>query len=105
MEPECAKGLRAGCLSSPSGSGFVSLAYTKKRAHSRTSKMMRVRAGGITSPAGLINLAARLTEPARQAAGTDALGIGAGHDGLPAGFDPGHDPTPPPPPPAPRPRP
>jgi len=91
LEPECAKGLRAGCLSSPSSSGFVSLAYTKKRAHTRTAKMMRVRAGGITSPAGLISLTARLTEPARQAAGSDALWIGAGHDGLRAWFDTGYE--------------
>ena len=61
LEPECAKGLRAGCLSSPSASGFVTLAYTKKRAHARTSKTMRVRTGGITTPAGLISLAIRLT--------------------------------------------
>ena len=46
LEPECAKGLRAGCLSSPSASGFVTLAYIKKRAHARTSKTMRVRTGG-----------------------------------------------------------
>ena len=78
LEPECAKGLRAGCLSSPSPSGFVSLSYTKKRAHTRTSKTMRVRTGGIATPAGLINLVARLTEPARQAAGSDALWVGAG---------------------------
>jgi hypothetical protein len=91
LEPECAKGLRAGCLSSPSASGFVTLAYTKKRAHARTSKTMRVRAGGITTPAGLISLAIRLTEPARQTAGGDALWIGAGHDGLRAWFDTGYE--------------
>ena len=87
LEPECAKGLRAGCLSSPSASGFVTLAYTKKRAHARTSKTMRVRTGGIATPAGLISLAAGLTGPARQAAGSDALWVGAGHDGLRAWFD------------------
>jgi hypothetical protein len=91
LEPECAKGLRAGCLSSPSASGFVTLAYTKKRAHARTSKTMRVRTGGITTPAGLISLAIRLTEPARQAAGGDALWVGAGHDGPRAWFDTGYE--------------
>ena len=91
LEPECAKGLRAGCLSSPSASGFVSLAYVKKRAHARTAKTMRVRTGGITTPAGLISLAARLTEPARQAAGSDALWVGTGHDGLRAWFDTGYE--------------
>ena len=91
LEPECAKGLRAGCLSSPSPSGFVSLSYTKKRAHTRTSKTMRVRTGGIATPAGLINLVARLTEPARQAAGSDALWVGAGGSGLRAWFDTGYE--------------
>jgi len=91
LEPECAKGLRAGCLSSPSASGFVTLAYTKKRAHARTSKTMRIRTGGITTPAGLISLVIRLTEPARRAAGSDALWAGAGHDGLRAWFDTGYE--------------
>ena len=93
LEPECAKGLRSGCLSSPSSSGFVSLSYTKKRAHARTSKTMRVRTGGIATPAGLIRLVARLTEPARQAAGSDALwvGAGAGGGGLRAWFDTGYE--------------
>jgi hypothetical protein len=91
LEPECAKGLRAGCLSSPSASGFVTLAYTKKRAHARTSKTMRVRTGGITTPAGLISLVIRLTAQARQAAGGDALWTGAGHDGLRAWFDTGYE--------------
>lgn len=89
LEPECAKGLRASCLSSPSG-GFVTLAYTKKRAHTRTSKTMRIRSGGITTPAGLITLVATLTGPARQATGSDALWAGAGHDGLRVWFDTGY---------------
>lgn len=91
LEPECAKGLRSGCLSSPSSSGFVSLSYTKKRAHARASKTMRVRAGGIATPAGLIRLVARLTEPARLAAGSDALWVGAGGSGLRAWFDTGYE--------------
>src|SRR6266571_3717557 len=91
LEPECAKGLRAGCLSSPSPSGFVSLSYTKKRAHTRTSKTMRVRTGGIATPAGLISLVIRLTEPARRAAGGDALWAGAGPGGLRAWFDTGYE--------------
>jgi hypothetical protein len=91
LEPECAKGLRSGCPSSPSSSGFVSLSYTKKRAHARTSKTMRVRAGGIATPAGLIRLVARLTEPARLAADSDALWVGAGGSGLRAWFDTGYE--------------
>ena len=91
LEPECAKGLRSGCLSSPSSSGFVSPSHTKKRAHARASKTMRVRAGGIATPAGLIRLVARLTEPARLAAGSDALWVGAGGSGLRAWFDTGYE--------------
>jgi hypothetical protein len=91
LEPECAKGLRSGCLSSPSPSGFVSLSYTKKRAHARTSKTMRVRTGGIATPGGLIRLVARLTEPARQAAGSDALWAGASGTGPRAWFDTGYE--------------
>ena len=52
---------------------------------------MRVRTGGIATPAGLINLVARLTEPARQAAGSDALWVGAGGGGLRAWFDTGYE--------------
>src|SRR6266702_1010496 len=91
LEPECAKGLRAGCLSSPSASGFASLSCTKKRARTRTGKTMRVRAGGIAAPAGLVNLVARLTEPARQAPGSDALRAGAGGTGLRAWSATGND--------------
>ena len=47
--------------------------------------------GGIATPAGLISLAIRLTGPARQAAGGDALWVGAGHDGLRAWFDTGYE--------------
>jgi hypothetical protein len=91
LEPECAKGLRSDCLSSPSSSGFVSLSYTKKRAHARTSKTMRVRTGGIATPGGLIRLVARLTEPARQATGSDALWVGASGTGPRAWFDTGYE--------------
>ena len=86
LEPECAKTLRAGCLSSPSG-GFVTLSYVKKRAHIGTAKTMRVRDGGLTTPGGLVRLALRLTEPARKASGSDALWVGAGEAGLISFFD------------------
>ena len=89
LEPECAKGLRGDCLSSPSG-GFWTLAYDKPRAHTGTGKTMRVRGGGTATPAGLIQLAVRLTQPAREAAGSTALWVGAGDDGLRAFFDDGH---------------
>jgi hypothetical protein len=81
LEPECAKRLRADCLSSASR-GFVTLAYNKQRAHSRTAKTLRVRDGGtVVTPGGLIRLALRLTDPARQAAGSGALWAGVGEDG------------------------
>jgi hypothetical protein len=89
LEPECAKGLRGDCLSSPSG-GFWTLAYDKQRAHTGTGKTMRVRGGGPATPAGLIQLAARLTEPGRETIGSTALWVGAGDDGLRAFFDDGH---------------
>jgi hypothetical protein len=89
LEPECAKGLRGDCLSSPSG-GFWTLAYDKQRAHTSTGKTMRVRSGGPATPAGLIQLAARLTEPAREASGSTALWVGAGDDGLRGFFDETH---------------
>jgi hypothetical protein len=90
LEPECAKSLRAGCLSSPSG-GFATLAYDKKRARGRTARQMRIRTGGVPTPGGLIALVVRLTEPARQAAGTDALWVGSGSSGLRVFFDTGYE--------------
>ncbi|MGH9065190.1 MAG: hypothetical protein ACRD0L_14710 [Acidimicrobiales bacterium] len=92
LEPDCAKGLRAECLSSPSG-GFVTLGYQKRRAHARTAKAMRVRDGGLMTPGGLIRLATRLTDPARQAISTDALWVGVGDGGLRAFFDTGYEMT------------
>ena len=89
LEPECAKGLRGDCLSSPSG-GFWTLAYDKPRAHTGTGKTMRVRGGNAVTPAGLIQLAIRLTQPARDAIGSTALWVAAGDDGLRAYFDQGH---------------
>ena len=62
LEPECAKALRADCLSSPSA-GFLTLSYRKNRAHTRTAKTMRVRDGGIATAGGLVKLAVRLTGP------------------------------------------
>lgn len=89
LEPECAKRLRGDCLSSPSG-GFWTLAYDKPRAHAGTGKTMRVRGGSAVTPAGLIQLAIRLTQPARDAIGSTALWVAAGDDGLRAYFDQGH---------------
>ncbi|OKI26628.1 hypothetical protein A6A28_16795 [Streptomyces sp. CB03578] len=75
LEPECAKTLRADCLVNPSR-GFVSIAYVKKRAHHRTHKTMRVSNGGaLHYPGGLVRLALRLTQRAREFAGTDALWV------------------------------
>ena len=92
LEPECAKTLRAGCLSSPSG-GFLTVAYEKKRAHTGTAKTIRVGDGGLSTPGGLIRLALRLTAPARASAGTGALWVGAGQTGVRAFFDTGYEMT------------
>ncbi|MHB8331573.1 MAG: hypothetical protein ACYDEA_05190 [Candidatus Dormibacteria bacterium] len=92
LEPECAKGLRADCLSSPTR-GFVTLSYAKRRAHVATAKTMRIRDGGLSTPGGLIRLVARLTEPARAATGADALWVGADINGLRAFFDDGYEMT------------
>ena len=51
---------------------------------------MRVRGGNAVTPAGLIQLAIRLTQPARDHAASTALWVGAGDDGLRAYFDQGH---------------
>jgi hypothetical protein len=80
LEPECAKGLKAGCLSSPAR-GFVTLAYDKKRAHVGTRKTMRVRDGGANSAGTLLRTAIRLTDAARELAGGDALWVAAREDG------------------------
>lgn len=92
LEPDCAKGLRAGCLSSPSR-GFVTLSYTKRRAHVVTAKTIRIRDGGLSTPGGLIRLVERLTEPARAATGAQALWVGADINGLRAFFDDGYEMT------------
>ncbi|MET7853514.1 hypothetical protein ABZT48_36145 [Streptomyces avermitilis] len=73
LEPECAKKLRTSCLVNPAR-GFVSIAYVKKRAHVHTHKTMRVSDGGaLHFPGGLIRLALRLTQRAREITGSDAL--------------------------------
>ncbi|MEU9473457.1 hypothetical protein AB0D78_44310 [Streptomyces avermitilis] len=73
LEPECAKKLRTNCLVNPAR-GFVSIAYVKKRAHVHTHKTMRVSDGGaLHFPGGLIRLALRLTQRAREIIGSDAL--------------------------------
>lgn len=75
LEPECAKTLKADCLSNPAR-GFVSIAYVKKRAHQHTHKTMRVSDGGaLHYPGGLLRLALRLTQRAREVAGTDSLWV------------------------------
>lgn len=92
LEPECAKDLRADCLSSPAR-GFVTLAYEKRRARPHTTKTMRVRDGAsVRSPGGLLRLAARLSAAARQAIGSDALWVGVREGGgLRAFYDTGHE--------------
>ena len=86
LEPECAKALRADCLSSPSA-GFLTLSYRKNRAHTRTAKTMRVRDGSIATAGGLIKLAVRPDRAGPGASRRRRLVGRAGDDGLRAFFD------------------
>ncbi|MFF4173236.1 hypothetical protein [Streptomyces sp. NPDC001744] len=73
MEPECIGTLKAGCLMSPS-KGYVSVRYLKRRAQGAWDKSMRVRDGGnLRTPGGVIRLAMRLGQRARDLAGVDDL--------------------------------
>lgn len=73
MEPEAIKQLKADCLVSPAR-GFVSVAYLKRRSHGDPYKSLRIRDGGnLRSPGGVIRLARRLTQRARDLHGSDAL--------------------------------
>ncbi|MFE2495648.1 hypothetical protein [Streptomyces scopuliridis] len=75
LEPECAKTLRTDCLVNPTR-GFVSIRYVKRRAHQGTHKTMRVSNGGaLHYPGGLLRLALRLTQRAREFIETDALWV------------------------------
>ncbi|HZJ07307.1 MAG TPA: hypothetical protein VFD59_17830 [Nocardioidaceae bacterium] len=86
LEPECVKGLRADCLVNPV-SGFVSIAYVKKRARNNSHKTIRVRDGGaLHFPGGLIALVRRLTQRGRQLSGSDLLWIDVRYDGVHPSF-------------------
>lgn len=65
MEMECIFELKADCLGNRA-TGFVDIAYFKRRAHGTEWKTLRVRDGGLTTPGGLIRLAIRLTERGRK---------------------------------------
>jgi hypothetical protein len=89
LEPECAKGLRAGCLVNPAR-GFVSIAYLKRRAAGDASKTLRVADGGaVHHPGGLVRLALRLTRGGRALLGTDALWTDVWADGVHESFGTG----------------
>jgi len=82
LEPECAKGLRADCLTSPA-KGYVSLAYLKRRAPGDERKTLRVADGGaLHHPGGLLRLAQRLTQRGRGLLGSEALWVEAWDQGL-----------------------
>lgn len=73
MEPECISTLKTGCLISPA-KGYVSVQYLKRRAHGAWDKSMRVRDGGnLRTPGGVIRLAMRLGQRARDLADVDDL--------------------------------
>ena len=75
LEPECIRQLSAGCLVSPARS-YVSIQYTKRRSHGRPPKSFRVHdTGNLRSPGGVIRLALRLTQRARDLSGSTALWI------------------------------
>jgi hypothetical protein len=87
LEPECIRGLRADCLVNPAR-GFVSIAYVKAQAHGQSGKAMRVSDGGaLHYPGGVLRLALRLTQHARQRLGTDWLWVEVADAGLLVSFD------------------
>jgi hypothetical protein len=82
LEPECAKGLRANCLTSPA-KGYVSLAYLKRRAPGDERKTLRVADGGaLHHPGGLLRLAQRLTQRGWGLLDSEALWVEAWDQGL-----------------------
>jgi hypothetical protein len=75
LEAESIKELRAACLVSPARS-YVTVSYLKRRARSEQNKSLRVRDGGtLRSPGGVIRLALRLTQRARDIAGSEELWV------------------------------
>lgn len=81
MEPECVKGLRSDCLINPAR-GFVSIEYEKRRSHNSSRKTIRVPDGGaLHFPGGVIKLALRLTERARNFGGFESLWVDVDHHG------------------------
>ncbi len=81
MEMECIFELKADCLGNRA-TGFVDIAYFKRRAHGTEWKTLRVRDGGLTTPGGLIRLAIRLTERGRKRTGSDRLWVWGSLTGL-----------------------
>lgn len=86
LEPECVKKLDADCLVNPAR-GFVSVAYVKKRAHGWSHKTKRISNGGaLHYPGGVLRLALRLTQSARDLTGSRRLWLHAGDHGIEESF-------------------
>ncbi|WP_336215997.1 hypothetical protein [Nonomuraea sp. LPB2021202275-12-8] len=86
LEPECVKQLDADCLVNPAR-GFVSVAYVKKRAHGWSHKTMRISDGGaLHYPGGVLKLALRLTQSARDLTGSRCLWLHARYCGIEESF-------------------
>ena len=92
IEIECCKGLTASCLKNPAA-GSVEIEYRKRRARGAEWHRLRVRDGSSGTPGGLVRMALRLTERARQFLGADSLWCyhrdgslvaGVGHPGIKA---------------------
>lgn len=75
LEPECVGELKTDCLVNPAR-GFVSVKYLKRRAHGDWNKTIRVRDGGnLRTPGGVLRLAMRLGQRARDSLGTDEMWV------------------------------
>ena len=72
LEVEAIKGLRSDCLKNPSG-GYVEIEYCKRRARGAEWKRLRVRAGGSSTPGGLVRKVLHWTEAARHRLGVHSL--------------------------------
>ncbi|MFE3645951.1 hypothetical protein ACFXOM_34100 [Streptomyces sp. NPDC059169] len=75
LEPEAIRELRADCLVSPAR-GYVTVSYLKRRSRGAQNKSLRARDGGtLRSPGGVIRLALRLTQRARDMIGAEELWV------------------------------
>ncbi|MFD9302990.1 hypothetical protein ACFWCB_09985 [Streptomyces sp. NPDC060048] len=75
LEPEAIRELLATCLVSPAR-GYVTVSYLKRRSRAEQNKSLRVRdSGTLHTPGGVIRLALRLTQRARDMTGAGELWV------------------------------